>query len=119
MIAFGGIVVVGSYRVLLVVNRDVSRYLGEFLWLGFFLLPYAVCALIWLPRCGRSRAAALAGMTTSFGLLLFAVASSAWRLAADWGTDMQGAFVVLEAFVATFGVLVLSALSYLHYSPRH
>ena len=114
MIGVAALAVIGSYGFLVGVNRGSARsYLGNVVVFATALVPYLLCAAIWLPSRSQSRAGALAGLTTSGLLLLFALASSAWRITTDtWGGDMQGLFVFLEACVAAMGVIVVSALSY-------
>jgi hypothetical protein len=113
MIAAAALSVVASYGFMVAVDRSSARfYLGSVVWFAIALVPYLLCAFIWLPRW-QSRAAALAGMTTSGLLLLYAVASSAWRVTTDqWGGDMQALFVIHEAGVVAFGVIVVSVLAY-------
>ena len=114
IIVAAALVVIGSYGFLVAVNRGSARfYLGNVVVFAIALVPYLLCAVIWLRTRSKSRAGELAGITTSGLLLLFALASSAWRITTDsWGGDMQGLFVFLEACVVSFGVIVISLFSY-------
>jgi hypothetical protein len=86
--------VVASDGFLVAVNRRLARfYLGSVGWFVLALVPYVLCALIWLPARWQSRASGLVGMTTSGLLLLYAAASSAWRMTTDqWGRRHAGSF---------------------------
>ena len=57
-------------------NRGSARfYLGNVVVFAIALVPYLLCAVIWLRTRSKSRAGELAGITTSGLLLLFALAS--------------------------------------------
>jgi hypothetical protein len=112
LIAGAALLGLGSYSYLFWFDPSVRSHLAHPAWLGIILLPYFVCARIWIRPNRRSRAASLAAVMTAGILFFFAAASSAWRVFADWGTDMAGVFVFYDAVVTTIGVIVVSMLSY-------